>query len=65
MLAHKLKLKVIAEGIESTKQFDHLLALGCELGQGYLLSQPIAGKAAEVLLRQTNSATRANVAGAR
>lgn len=65
LLAHKLKLKVIAEGIESIKQFDHLLALGCELGQGYLLSQPVDGKAAEALLRQTSSASRANVAGAR
>ena len=36
LLARKLKLKVIAEGIESAKQLDHLLALGCELGQGYL-----------------------------
>ncbi|HXM66635.1 MAG TPA: EAL domain-containing protein [Candidatus Acidoferrum sp.] len=65
LLAHKLKLRVIAEGIESTKQFDHLLALGCELGQGYLLSQPVDGKAAETLLRQTHFASRVNVAGAR
>jgi diguanylate cyclase (GGDEF)-like protein/PAS domain S-box-containing protein len=56
LLAHKLKLKVIAEGIESTKHFDHLHALGCELGQGYFFSQPLEAKAAEQLLRQRTSA---------
>lgn len=63
MLAHKLKLKVIAEGIESAKQLDHLLALGCELGQGYLFSQPVEAKAAQLLLRQTSLAPHAKVAG--
>jgi len=35
LLAHKLKLKVIAEGIESAKQWERLRELGCDLGQGY------------------------------
>jgi diguanylate cyclase (GGDEF)-like protein/PAS domain S-box-containing protein len=52
LLARKLKLKVIAEGIESTRQLDQLRQLGCELGQGYLFSQPVEAKAAEQLLRQ-------------
>jgi EAL domain-containing protein (putative c-di-GMP-specific phosphodiesterase class I) len=56
-------LKVIAEGIESTKQLEHLLALGCELGQGYLFSQPVEAKAAGVLLRES-SVLQARVAGA-
>ena len=64
LLAQKLKLKVIAEGIESSKQFDHVLVLGCELGQGYFFSQPVAAKAAELLLRQKGSLPRAKVAGA-
>jgi diguanylate cyclase (GGDEF)-like protein/PAS domain S-box-containing protein len=63
MLAQKLKLKVIAEGIESTKQLDHLNALGCELGQGYLHSQPVDAKAAGALLRES-SVPQAKVAGA-
>jgi diguanylate cyclase (GGDEF)-like protein/PAS domain S-box-containing protein len=54
LLARKLKLKVIAEGIESTRQLDQLRQLGCELGQGYLFSQPVEAKAAEQLLRQQN-----------
>jgi len=39
LLAHKLKLKVIAEGIESAKQWERLRELGCDLGQGYFFSQ--------------------------
>jgi EAL domain-containing protein (putative c-di-GMP-specific phosphodiesterase class I) len=51
LMAHKLKLKVIAEGIESARQLDHLHQLGCELGQGYFFSQPMEAKEAEQLLR--------------
>jgi diguanylate cyclase (GGDEF)-like protein/PAS domain S-box-containing protein len=64
LLAHKLKLQVIAEGIESTRQLDHLHELGCELGQGYLFSQPVEAKAAELLLRQRIPAAQAKVVGA-
>ena len=34
-LAHKLKLKVIAEGIEKAKHWDRLCELECDFGQGY------------------------------
>jgi EAL domain-containing protein (putative c-di-GMP-specific phosphodiesterase class I) len=56
LLAHKLKLEVIAEGIESAKQLDLLTTLGCELGQGYFFSQPVEATAAGQLLRQRRSA---------
>jgi diguanylate cyclase (GGDEF)-like protein/PAS domain S-box-containing protein len=62
LLAHKLKLKVIAEGIESAKQLEILQQAGCELGQGYFFSPPVEAKAAEELLRKTGA--RAKVAGA-
>jgi diguanylate cyclase (GGDEF)-like protein/PAS domain S-box-containing protein len=64
LLAHKLKLKVIAEGIETIRQLDHLHAQGCDLGQGHLFSQPVDAKAAEELLRQPNALPHAKVAGA-
>jgi len=64
LLAHKLKLKVIAEGIETIRQLDHLHAQGCDLGQGHLFSQPVDAKAAEELLRQPNAISHAKVAGA-
>jgi len=65
LLAHKLKLKVIAEGIESSKQLDRLHELDCELGQGHFFSQPVEAKAAEQLLRQRPPLLRAKVTGAR
>ncbi|MDF3835966.1 EAL domain-containing response regulator [Cupriavidus basilensis] len=37
-LARDLKLECVAEGIETPAQRDALLALGCDLGQGYLWS---------------------------
>jgi diguanylate cyclase (GGDEF)-like protein len=39
-LGHTLRLTVTAEGIESERQRSRLLALGCDLGQGWLLGRP-------------------------
>lgn len=39
-LAHALNIQVIAEGIETQAQRDALMAMGCEMGQGYLLGHP-------------------------
>ena len=52
LLAHKMNLKVIADGIETAKQFDRLHALGCEYGQGDFFSKPVAADDAEQLLHQ-------------
>jgi diguanylate cyclase (GGDEF)-like protein/PAS domain S-box-containing protein len=60
----RLKLRVIAEGVESNRQVDHLRQLGCQLGQGYLFSQPVEASAAEQLLRQGNSVSHTRTAGA-
>ncbi len=46
-LAHKLKLQVIAEGVEAGAQVEKLLRDRCDYYQGYYLSKPI--KADEVL----------------
>jgi EAL domain-containing protein (putative c-di-GMP-specific phosphodiesterase class I) len=51
-LAHKMKLKVIAEGIETVRQLERLTELGCEYGQGYFFSQPMDAKAALMFMRQ-------------
>jgi diguanylate cyclase (GGDEF)-like protein len=40
VMAHKLGLKVIAEGIETVEQRDLLQSIGCDFGQGYLFSKP-------------------------
>ena len=62
LLAQKLKLKVIAEGIESAKQLDLLIALGCEFGQGYFFSHPVDATAAGQLLRQRTPLPHAKAA---
>lgn len=41
MMAHKLGLKVIAEGVETAVQRDLLVAAGCDYGQGYLFSHAL------------------------
>jgi diguanylate cyclase len=64
LVAHKLKVKVIAEGIESSKQMERLRELGCEFGQGSFLSSPLDAAAAETFLREKILTGQAKMAGA-
>jgi EAL domain-containing protein (putative c-di-GMP-specific phosphodiesterase class I) len=43
-LARNLNLQVVAEGVESEATWNRLVALGCDLAQGYYLSPPLAEK---------------------
>ncbi|WP_339408829.1 sensor domain-containing protein [Pseudomonas sp. EA_35y_Pfl2_R5] len=43
-MAHNLKLKVVAEGIETAAQLGFLRRQQCDIGQGYLFDKPIAGR---------------------
>ena len=56
-VAHKLKLKVVAEGIETSAQEKFLIAEGCDIGQGYLFSKPIAEPDLVALLKKENKET--------
>ncbi len=49
-LAKNLKMRVIAEGIETESQLNVLKNLGCDYGQGYLMSRPLTTVAMEELL---------------
>ena len=40
-LAHALGLRVVAEGVETERQRDILLTLGCDEFQGYLFARPM------------------------
>jgi diguanylate cyclase (GGDEF)-like protein/PAS domain S-box-containing protein len=51
-LAGKMNLKVIAEGIETARQVEHMRELGCEFGQGNFFSQPLRAEAAQEFLRE-------------
>src|SRR5260370_29557488 len=50
-IASTLRLKVIAEGIETEVQRDLLVSMGCQFGQGYLLAMPAEADQAEALIR--------------
>ena len=43
-MAHNLKLKVVAEGIETGAQLAFLRRQRCDVGQGYLFDKPISGR---------------------
>lgn len=50
VMAHKLGLKVVAEGVETILQRDLLLESGCDYAQGYLFSKPVPPAEFEKLL---------------
>lgn len=50
VMAHKLGMKVIAEGIETPEQRDLMAAAGCDFGQGFLFSRPVPSDEFEKLL---------------
>jgi len=55
VMAHKLGLKVIAEGVETEQQRDLLSRAGCDYAQGYLYARPMPPEAFEQWLTARNA----------
>jgi len=58
VMAHKLGIKVIAEGVETETQNQLLKEFGCDYGQGYLYSKPVPATEFEELLEQRPGKTK-------
>jgi diguanylate cyclase (GGDEF)-like protein/PAS domain S-box-containing protein len=56
-LSNQLGLTVVAEGIETQQQLQWLRQLGCEFGQGYLFSKPLAAHEIETHFLQSKATT--------
>ncbi len=54
VMAHKLGLHVIVEGIETEEQYQLLKAMGCEYGQGYLFDKPLPAEKIGLLLQKAS-----------
>lgn len=54
VMAHKLGMQVIAEGVETEEQRDLLIAAGCNYAQGYLFSKPVPAEDLEKLFLAPN-----------
>jgi diguanylate cyclase (GGDEF)-like protein len=51
-LARHLELRVVAEGIETAAVCERLAAMGCDAGQGYLISRPVPAEELTAWLRE-------------
>ena len=55
LMAHKLEMKVIAEGVETNAQLILLEEAGCDYAQGYLFSKPVSNKQFEQIIQKSVS----------
>ncbi len=53
-LAHRMKLRVVAEGVETSENWNLLKKLGCDFAQGYLVSPPIQPNKIPPFIRKAN-----------
>lgn len=53
-LAQALEIEVVAEGLETRKQLEHVFHLQCSKAQGFLYSRPVEAKVATQLIADQN-----------
>jgi diguanylate cyclase (GGDEF)-like protein/PAS domain S-box-containing protein len=58
-MAHSLRLKVIAEGVETEEQLSQLRELGCNSAQGFLFSRPVSATIAREIYNEALEVGRA------
>lgn len=61
-LAHNLRVRVVAEGVETAHQLAQLQSLDCDFAQGYLFSRPLPPAQASDVLRSGGCWARAAAA---
>ena len=49
-MAHRMRLAVVAEGVESRSQLERLRAMGCDYVQGFYFAKPMPAREFEKLL---------------
>jgi diguanylate cyclase len=49
-MAHALRLKTVADGVETPEQLEYLKSIGCDIGQGHYLARPRPSEAIGELL---------------
>ena len=54
LIAKKLKLKTVAEGVEKKEEVEYLKELGCDLIQGYYYFKPLTKLEFEEILIKTD-----------
>ncbi len=57
-LGNRLKLAVVAEGVETERELDILRKLGCRFVQGYLPGRPVESQQARALLQRSGAESR-------
>jgi EAL domain-containing protein (putative c-di-GMP-specific phosphodiesterase class I) len=55
-MAHSLRLKTIAEGVETQEQYERLKTLNCDELQGYFFSRPLPAEECAALLAESSEA---------
>ncbi|BES71335.1 hypothetical protein RE428_23530 [Marinobacter nanhaiticus D15-8W] len=55
VMAHKLGLQVVAEGVETEEQRDWLREVGCDFAQGFFFAHPVPAVSMELLIKSGRS----------